>query len=199
MVVIIGVLADPCENFSRPPNAGPEEETRRRGCVLMIRIVRVRTSFAPMSNRPRKPPSAQTSRMVEKLPRQCGQESVCGVAVGDRGGADDDGELQAVHSTARCRLTPVVLLPPSQPRLDRDTVSAADTSLRVGDALPNSAPSPPGKDGAHSAGWRELHWQLPRDTTAHDVHDGVDYRTAAMLLGASAGACRAARCRQTAV
>ena len=52
-------------------------------------------------------------------------------------------------------------------------------------------------DGASLPGWRELHRQLPpRDTTAHDVQDGVHYRTAAMLLGSSAAACRAARRRQ---
>ena len=64
---------------------------------------------------------------------------------------------------------------------------------------PRQKCTPPPKviiDGASLPGWRELHQLPPRDTTAHDVQDGVHYHTAAMLLGSSAAACRAARRRQ---
>jgi hypothetical protein len=65
---------------------------------------------------------------------------------------------------------------------------------RVEAALSRSAAGPAGEHRVHRRGWRELHRQLPpRDTTARDVQDGVHYRTAAMLLGSSAAACRAAR------
>ena len=72
----------------------------------------------------------------------------------------------------------------------------AAVMARRGCAAPPAA-GPAGEDRVHRRGWRELHRPLPpRDTTAHDVQDGVHYHTAAMLLGSSAAACRAARRRQ---
>ena len=51
------------------------------------------------------------------------------------------------------------------------------------------AAGPAGEHRVHRRGWRELYRQVPpRDTTAHDVQDGVHHHTAAMLLGSSAAA-----------
>jgi hypothetical protein len=63
----------------------------------MICLVRVRTSVAQMSNRPGVAAVGPDQPDGAEAGAQCGQESVCGVAVGDRGGGDDDGEQQAVH------------------------------------------------------------------------------------------------------
>src|SRR6185437_17077639 len=157
--------------------------------------------------------------MVEKLPRRAARSRCAASRSGIEAAVTTTASSRPFTSTARCRLTPFVLLAPSQPRPDRGTVSAAGTvcesmiaavgqrsrparpapasvAQRVEDALPRPAAGPAGEHRLHRRGWRELHWQLPpRDTTAHYMQDGVHYRTAAMLLGSSAAGCRAARRR----
>ena len=90
---------------------------------------------------------------------------------GSRGGDDDSASSRPFTSTATCRLTPLVLLPPSQPRLDRGPVSAAGTvcesmiaavghrsrpartrsrsRARRGSAPPPPAAGPAGEDRVH--------------------------------------------------
>ncbi len=103
-------------------------------------------------------------------------------------------------STARCRLTPSVLLPPSQPRLDRGTVSAAgtvcesmiaavghrsrparpapDSRSRSASRMRDHAPprGPAGEDRVHRPGWRELHRQLPHTTTMYRMASTIARR-----------------------
>src|SRR5271166_846614 len=147
--------------------------------------------------------------MVEKLPRSAARSRCAASRSWIEAAVTTTASSRPFTSTAMCR-TPFVLLAPSQPRLDRGTVSAAGSVCesmiaavghrsrpartrsrsRVEDALPRPAAGPAGEDRVHRPGWRELHRQLPpRDTTAHDVQDGVHYHTAAMLLGSCAAAC----------
>ncbi len=110
---------------------------------------------------------------------------MCGVAVLDRGGGDDDGEQQAVHITARCRLTPFVFLPPSQPRLDRGTVSAAGTVCEsmiaaVGHRSRPARPAPAVGRAARRGCATTLRRGAQRANTAYTVAAG----------GNSTGSCR---------
>ena len=151
----------------------------------------------------------------------CGQESVCGVAVGDRGGGDDDGERRPFTSTARCRCA-VGSRGASQPRLDRGTVSAAGTVCESMIATVGHR-SRPARTRRRSRSASRMRCHAPpraqRANTAYTVaaggnctgscrhaippprgvQDGVHYHTAAMLLGSSTAACRAAPAQATAV
>src|SRR6476620_1812217 len=91
------VLVDPRETSLDHPNAGPEVETSGAGDAFDDLHSKGENVF-----RPDEQPSEVTAVGPDQpdggqAAAQCGQESVCGVAVGDRGGGDDDGQQQAVH------------------------------------------------------------------------------------------------------
>ena len=161
----------------------------------------------------------QTSRVVENLPRSAVRSRCAASRSWIEAAVTTTASSSPFTSTATCRLTPFVLLPPSQPRLDRGTVSPAGTVCesmiaavghrsrpsrtrrrsRSASTMRRHAPrwDQRAKTAYRRPGRRELHRQLPpRDTTAHDVQGGVHYQTAAMFLGSAAAACRAARCGQ---
>src|SRR6476659_870889 len=90
------VLVDPRETSLDHPNAGPDVETSGAGDAFDDLQSKGENVF-----RPDEQPSGVTAvgpdqRDGGEAAAQSGQESVCGVAVGDRGGGDDDGEQQAV-------------------------------------------------------------------------------------------------------
>ena len=115
---------------------------------------------------------------------------MCGVAVGDRGGGDDDGEQQAVHLPGEVPLDAVGFLAAIPAAAGSGHGVGGGYRLRVDDRRarapvppgphPQSvaprvedAATPAGEDRGHRRGWRELHRQLPPpDTTAHDIQDG---------------------------
>src|SRR6476659_9824645 len=97
------VLVDPRGTSLDHPNAGPDVETSGAGDAFDDLHSRGENVF-----RPDEQPSGVTAVGPDQpdggeAAAQCDQESVCGVAVGDRGGGDDDGEYRPFTSTARCR------------------------------------------------------------------------------------------------
>lgn len=215
----VAVLVELRETSLDHPNAGSDVETGGAGDAFDDLHRQGESVFRP---------DGQPSRISAVGPdqpdggepaAQCGQESVRGVAVLDRGSGDDDGEQQSVHIHGNVSLDAVRSLAaipaaarsghvdalrdrlrvrdgrarcPTAAIIDSQTVPAADT-----DALPRAAVGPAGEDRVHRPGWRELHRQLPpRDTTADDEQDGV--QTAAMLRVCRLGLPRC-RARATAV
>src|SRR5271166_6463810 len=65
--------------------------------------------------------------MVEKLPRSAARSRCAASRSWIEAAVTTTASSRPFTSTARCRLTPFVFLAPSQPRLDRGTVSAAGT------------------------------------------------------------------------
>src|SRR3954464_11314564 len=63
--------------------------------------------------------------MVEQLPRSAARSRCAASRSWIEAAVTTTASSRPFTSTAMCRLTPFVLLPPSQPRLDRGTVSAA--------------------------------------------------------------------------
>src|SRR6476620_4596121 len=70
--------------------------------------------------------------MVEKLPRSAARSRCAATRSGIEAAVTTTPSSRPFTSTAMCRLTPFVLWAPSQPRLDRGTVSAAGT---VGESM----------------------------------------------------------------
>src|SRR6476619_4190580 len=91
------VLVDPRETSLDHLNAGPDVETSGAGDAFDDLHSKGENVF-----RPDQQPSGVTAVGPDQpdggeAAAQCGQQSVCGVAVLDRGGGDDDAEQQAVH------------------------------------------------------------------------------------------------------
>jgi hypothetical protein len=83
--------------LSDHPSAGPDVETSGAGDAFDDLHSKGENVF-----RPDEQPSGVTAVGPDQpdggeAAAQCGQESVCGVVVLDRGGGGDDGEQQAVH------------------------------------------------------------------------------------------------------
>ena len=120
------VLVDPRETSLDHPNAGPDVETSGAGDAFDDLHSKGENVF-----RPDEQPSgvtavgAQTSRMVEKLPRSATRSRCAASRSWIEAAVTTTASSRPFTSTAMCRLTPFVLLPPSQPPLDRGTVSAA--------------------------------------------------------------------------
>src|SRR4029077_18693152 len=70
--------------------------------------------------------------MVEKLPRSAARSRCAATRSGIEAAVTTTASSRPFTSAAMCRLTPFVFLAPSQPRLDRGTVSAAGTDLQSG-------------------------------------------------------------------
>ena len=89
------VLGDPRETFLDHPNAGPDVETSGAGDAFDDLHSHSKDSKGENVFRPDEQPSGVTAVGPDQpdggeAAAQCGQESVCGVAVLDRGGGDDD-------------------------------------------------------------------------------------------------------------
>ena len=124
--------------------------------------------------------------MVEKLPRSAARSRCAASRSGIEAAVTTTASSRPFTSTAMCRWTPFVLLAPSQPRLDRGTVSAAGTVCESMIAAVGHRSRPARtRSRSRSASRMRCHppLRVQRAKTAYTVAAG----------GNSTGSCRATR------
>jgi hypothetical protein len=179
------VLDDPAERALHHPNSGPHVESGAAGEPFDDLNPKGEYTFRPTQQPPGVATVGPDSRMLEKLPRSAASNRCAASRSWIEAAVTTTANSSPETSTAMWRLTPFVRFPPSHPRRDRGTVSAAGTVCESMTAAVGHR-SRPARTRSRS---RNASW-MRRHTPARTQRTKIPYTVDAG--GNSTGSCRQA-------